>query len=373
MKKILLICFLLLFPLCGCGVSEQRREVEQLLIIQTVGVDYAPGGMKLSLAAASDREQAEPPPALTGSGPTFSAALERIRDASVEEELFTGHMRGLLVGEEAAVHGLEDLLGAVCRSADLRLDMPLYLVRGGTAEKLVLDAGSEERGISEILRAADAHRARQQGIRSGSAGTILRSLIRRGGALAPALRFEKAAEDGGNTAVPAGYGVLAEGKLCAWIEPDEALGADLLRGVTAGRTLDVLDLEGMPATLELQRGTCRLLPVWDADGGLHGLDVTAQVRAAVLETAADSALGTEAYDDHMTAQLESAVSDRIGRILRLERQLSLDFLGLEDGLRLSAPERWGRLTEPLGALLPGLEISITVRGEIAHSFDAKDT
>ena len=125
MKKILLICFLLLFPLCGCGVSEQRREVEQLLIIQTVGVDYAPGGMKLSLAAASGREQAEPPPALTGSGPTFSAALERIRDASVEEGLFTGHMRGLLVGEEAAVHGLEDLLGAVCRSADLRLDMPL--------------------------------------------------------------------------------------------------------------------------------------------------------------------------------------------------------------------------------------------------------
>ena len=246
-------------------------------------------------------------------------------------------------------------------------------MRGGTAEKLVLDAGSEERGISEILRAADAHRARQQGIRSGSAGTILRSLIRRGGALAPALHFEKAAEDGGSTAVPAGYGVLAEGKLCAWIEPDEALGADLLRGVTAGRTLDVLDLEGMPATLELQRGTCRLLPVWDADGGLHGLDVTAQVRAAVLETAADSALGTEAYDDHMTAQLESAVSDRIGRILRLERQLSLDFLGLEDGLRLSAPERWGRLSEPLGALLPGLEISITVRGEIAHSFDAKDT
>ena len=173
------------------------------------------------------------------------------------------------------------------------------------------------------------------------------------------------------TAAPAGYGVLAEGKLCAWIEPDEALGADLLLGGTAGRTLDVLDLEGMPATLMLQQGSCRLLPVWDEDGSLRGLDVTAQVRAAVLETAADSAVGTEAYDDHLTAQLESAVSDRIGRILRLERQLSLDFLGLE-GLRLSSPDRWQPLTEPLGALLPGLEISITVRGEIAHSFDAKD-
>ena len=99
MKKILLICLILLFLLCGCGVSEQRREMEQLRIIQTVGVDYTPGGVKLSLAAASGQEQREPPPALTGSGPTFSAALERIRDSSVEEELFTGHVRGLLVGK----------------------------------------------------------------------------------------------------------------------------------------------------------------------------------------------------------------------------------------------------------------------------------
>lgn len=346
--------------------------MEQLRIIQTVGVDYTPGGVKLSLAAASGQEQREPPPALTGSGPTFSAALERIRDSSVEEELFTGHVRGLLVGEEAAEHGLEDLLGTVCRSADLRLDMPLYLVRGGTAEKLMQGAGSESRGITEILRAAETRRLRRQGARDSDAGAILRSLIRRGGALAPALRYEKAAENGGMTAAPAGYGVLAEGKLCAWIEPDEALGADLLLGATAGRTLDVLDLEGMPATLALQQGSCRLVPVWDENGGLRGLDVTAQVRAAVLETAADSAVGSESYDDHMTAQLESAVSDRIGRILRLERQLSLDFLGLEEGLRLSSPDRWQPLTEPLGALLPGLEISITVRGEIAHSFDAKD-
>jgi putative protease len=56
----------------------------------------------------------------------------------------------------------------------------------------------------------------------------------------------------------------------------------------------------------------------------------------------------------------------------LERQLSLDFLGLEEPLRLASPERWQQLTEPLGELLPGLEISITVRGEIAHSYDAKD-
>lgn len=374
MKRTVLfsLLFFLLLQLSGCGLLPERRELEQLLIVQTVGVDYAPGGVKLSLAAAAGQEQPEPPPALTGSGPTFSAALERIRDSSVEEELFTGHVRSLLVGEEAAERGLEDLLGTVCRSADLRLDMPLYLVRGGTAERLMQGAGSESRGVTEILRAADTRRERQQGIRGGCAGTILRSLIRRGGALAPALRYEKAAEDGGMTAVPAGYGVLADGKLCAWIEADEALGADLLLGGTAGRTLDVLDLEGMPATLMLQQGSCRLQPVWDEDGALRGLDVTAQVRAAVLETAADSAVGTEAYDDHMTAQLESAVSDRIGRILRLERQLSLDFLGLEEPLRLASPEHWQQLTEPLGDLLPGLEISITVRGELTHSYDAKD-
>ena len=371
-RRICALALLLLTPtLCACSdLRQERRELEQMQIIQTVGVDYAPGGVRLSLAAAAGPEGQGTAPALTGTGRNYSAALERIRESSVEEELFLGHVQSLLVGQEEAEHGIGGLLGNVCRSADLRLDMPLYIVRGGSAEGMVLGAGSGERGITEILRAADSRSERREAEPNGSAAALLRSLSRRGGALARALRYEKAAEDGGMTAVDAGLGVLADGVLAAWIEPEDALGVELLRGGTAGRELSVLDLGGLPAALALQRGESRVIPVWNEDGSLRGLDVLAQVRAAVLETAGDGGEDPDHYEDYLTAQLESAVSERIGRILRLARQLKLDFLGLEERVSLSSPERWRALDAPLGELLDSLEISITVRGELLHSYDS---
>ncbi|MBO6040034.1 MAG: hypothetical protein J6P58_02380, partial [Oscillospiraceae bacterium] len=214
MKRLLLLSFLLLFPfLCSCGLMPAHREVEQMQIIQTVGVDYAPGGVRLSLAAAAEADGQETPPPLTGSGRNYTAALGRIRESSVEEALFLGHVQSLLVGQEAAEHGLDDLLGTVCRSSDLRLDMPLYIVRGGSAEDMVLGAGSGSRGITEILQAADSRSERRQADRSGTVAALMRSLSRSGGALVRALRYEKAAEDGGKTAADAGLAVLADGVL----------------------------------------------------------------------------------------------------------------------------------------------------------------
>ena len=51
----LLLLVLFLLPLSGCAtLRTQRREVEQLRIIQTVGVDYAPGGVRLTLLCGLD-------------------------------------------------------------------------------------------------------------------------------------------------------------------------------------------------------------------------------------------------------------------------------------------------------------------------------
>ena len=375
LSRIFLLFLLLLFllPLCGCATLRgQRREVEQLRIIQTVGVDYAPGGVRLTLAAASGPHGEGPGAGMSGTGRTISAALEQIRERSVEEDLFLGHVRGILVGQEAAEHGLDDLLALICRSAELRLDIPLYIVRGGTAEKLMNGVADDRQGVTEILEAARLREERQRGEGASTADAIKRALLCSGSALVGALAYGDAAEQGGKTAVPAGLAVLRDGALHAWIEPEDALGAELLCGETGSRELSVLDLGGLPVSLEVQRGESAVMPVWNADGSLRGLDLTATVRAAVLETAADSADGLARYDDHLTGQLEAAVSEKLGRVLQLARQEELDLAGLGRRLELSDPQRWRAEEQRMGALLPTLEISIAVRGELTHSFDAKD-
>ncbi len=346
--------------------------MEQLRIIQTVGMDYEKGSVRLTLAAAAGPEGEGPGAQLSGTGRTLSAALEQIRENSVEEELFMGHIRAILVGQEAAEHGLNDLIAVISRSNDLRLDIPLYLVRGGTAAELMQGASSDTRGITEILQSAQLRSERQRSEKGSTADAVQRALIRSGGALVTALRFGDAAEQGDKTAVPAGFGVLKSGTLCAWVEPEDALAAELLCGKTGCRELSVLDLGGLPVSLELQRGESTVTPVWNDDGSLRGLDVTAYVQAAVLETGADSADGLARYDDYLTGQLEAAISEKLGRILQLARQESLDLAELTSRLERSDPRRFRALKEDLGALLPSLEISLTVQGELTHSFDAKE-
>ena len=142
MKKALLLLLLCLTPvLSGCGtLYSQRREVEQLRLMEVLGLDSAPGGLVLSLCSAPSEE--EEPLCFSGAGPSLSQAMEQLRRRS-GEELFCGHLQTILVGEAYADRGLEGLLSAVCRSSDLRLDQPVWLVLDGTAREALGTGASD--------------------------------------------------------------------------------------------------------------------------------------------------------------------------------------------------------------------------------------
>ena len=73
--------------------------------------------------------------------------------------------------------------------------------------------------------------------------------------------------------------------------------------------------------------------------------------------------------DYLTGQLEAAVSDQIGAVLWIARNLEADFLGLADRIEQAAPLEYRRMDQALGPLLPTLELSIAVRGELRHGHD----
>ena len=98
MKKTLLFLFLLLLAplLIGCGaLYAQRREVEQLQVMETLGLDPALGGVVLSLASSSGVGEGK---ALcySAAGASCSDAMDRLRSRSLEELLFCGHLQHIL-------------------------------------------------------------------------------------------------------------------------------------------------------------------------------------------------------------------------------------------------------------------------------------
>lgn len=371
MKKALSLLYIIVtLPLlCGCGtVFPSRREVEHLLVIQTMGIDRDGEGVSLSLASAADRSNG--PVRLSGQGETVTTAIDRIRRHSREKELFAAHIGHVVVGEEAARNGLDSVIAYICRSPDIRIDVPLYVVKGGTAAELVLDAGDESVGASEILDGIQTSLGDRGELRSITAAEAARTLARHGSTLVCALdcaEGAKVGEDGGMTASLCGYAVIRNGALCAFLDRGESVAAGILMNEAGISDIVLADHNGSPVTLTLDRASTELRAVTDDSGELTGLDVFVRVGATVAETGNDSA-GT----DYLAAKLESAVSGSVCAVLGAERELGADFLGLGSRIKGLSGDRF-REPGSFALALPELELRVRVSAELTHTNDIRDT
>lgn len=414
MKRLIaIILTLAMLPsLCGCGsLYTNYREMEQLLVLQTMGLDAEQQGLTLSLASAAEAGSGGSPTRLQIKGSTIASALEQARNYSFEESLFFAHIASLLIGEEAARGGIDECINYICQSPRLRMDMPIYIVRGGTAGEAVLATGDGTAGIAEIMAGVrDDYESRSPDTLF-SVIDIERSTLRYGAALVCALEIADSIQDsskssisvdggqgggdkaaggaqsgagsggenqggmdtGAKTVASAGYAVLKDGKLCAYLDRDEALGISFLLNSVGRSDVVVRDAQGKNTTLEINSGGSKIKPVWDSSGQLRRIDVAAEVGALVLEMDGRGSIDKAEYADKLTAELESLVSERISYVLRMSRQLNADFLGLAGEAERSAPEKYAAMGVSFEELFPTLELRVTVKGQIWHSNDLRET
>lgn len=416
----LLIIMCALPALSGCSsIYSNYREIQQLMVVQTMGIDREKGGVQVSMAAAAEASGGGPR-RMSAQGSTITAAIDRAYKLSYEEEIFFSHVNHLLVGEAAAEEGLDAFLDYVSQSPTMRIDIPLYIVRGSTANQAVMEVGDSSKGISEVMQTVHESFASPSNSRVFTVADTINSLLRYGSALVCAVECVPSSEsvspgkaeseqqssgqsaqggegqsaqqgeeqnpqqeEGQNgqdktqgetplMAVPAGYAVIRDGKLCKFIEPEEAAAVGLLTGSLPITDITVTDRNGKDASLELNQGSAEITPVWGGKGQLKGLNIQAQVSASVLETDNWQQGSSNEYINHLTAQLESAVSQRLSSLLRTSMKLKADFLGLAGQVERKSPENYRLMSQRFSELLPGLELQITVSGQLSHTNDMKE-
>ena len=402
----LLLCVCILLTGCSNPFADYR-ETEHLLVIQTMGIDRESGGVRLSLAASSEGV-GNAPRVLAASGETVAEAMERIYDYSFEDEVFCYNVKNVLIGESAAEEGIEEFLGFICRSPEMRLDVPVFIVKGRSAEQIITDAGDDERGISDIMQNVQQKLERRGGT-PFTGVDILRSLKRGGSALVCALSLDEASEDvpedkeekaagqnggedksilpspaaeseppaatganeQGQTAASAGYAVIRDGKLCKYIDVREAVAADMLLNRSGVHEIEVNDLYGSRVTLEVTNASSSFSPRWDGDT-LTGQEVHISAQYSVLETFGHSELESAQYADALTAALETELLSRAGAVLTSTGELKADFLSLGSTVERSRPEKYRSMKARFPELLAGLEFQVTVSCRLKHTNDMKD-
>ncbi len=373
-KRASLLLIYIIVGLClgGCGLREQAREADGLLVVQTMGLDPDRRGVLLSLASAGGAAPDSPPVRLQSAGSSITAALEQIRAGANEEDLFCAHIGHLLIGEAAARQGIRPALDYVCRSGDLRLSVPLYILRDKSAQEAVLGVGDDSFGVCDALDSVDADlRSRGDG-RCLSVADVLRDLERTGSALVCAVSLQPSAEEDQSagaaerpeTVVADGYAVLKDGALCGFLDREQAVGVGFLTGNTGLCELTVTDQAGLPVTLTLTGGSAALEPRWDDGGQLAALCVHVEAEALLAEGAA----GDTEYD-YLEMMLERALSERVRQVLQLSKQWEADFLGLEGRLERLSPRKMQALNPDFAARWPSLPLTVSVSARLTGTGD----
>lgn len=409
------ICIILALALVlsGCGgVYSNYREVEQLLVIETMGFDYRPVGVELSMAAGMKSSAGKEPIRLTGSGESISAAMDQARNYSFEDELFCSQTNSILIGEEAARRGIEPYLSYICQSPILRTDVPVFIIKGGSAREAILNTGDVQHGVSEILQGVTEYLQYRGSSHVFKAADIVRSSLRHGSALCCVLEYTDSAEppvegsqvqqspaapeespsggdnrngggDGGGgksggdtqakTLAVAGFGVLQDSRLVSYIDEELAVGVGFLINEVGISVVELSDADGHPVVLEISDGRSGLIPRWDEEGKLTGLDFDIQLNATVTEINDGADLSDEDYINELTVALEDHVAALCARALRLSARLEADFMGLGAQLELAEPLFWRMQGQSLAELISALELRVSVRAKLSHSNDMKES
>ena len=404
----LLIIICMLLSLSGCsGIYSNFRELERLLVIQTMGIDFAEEGVGISLASGA-KSDGSSPVRLFSTGVSVTSAVAHILSYSQEQELFLSHTSHVVLGEEAAKNGINGYLSYICRSPNLRTDIPLYIVKGGTAQEAVMQVGDGSKGISEVLEAVRANVDERGDSNAFSASDLLRDLERNGSGLVCAIECSPSIQEGGTkqeggsgsssgtdsaespdstggsgsgeekqekqalTAAAVGYGVIRGDRLCAYIDKEQAIGVGLLLNIVGISNIVVKDRYATPVTLELDQGSSVIKPVWAEDGSLEMLDIQIKAAANIAEIGGGGHFSEPDYEDYLTAQLETAVSERVSSVIQLSKTLQADFLGLGNIVEMDDAEKYRALGGDFASLLPGLTVRISVSGQIKHTNDIRD-
>ena len=366
----LLLLALSLLSLGGCGGDlffRDQREIDQLVLVQTLGVDRSGKLYRVSASAGEEGEVL-----LQSNTVTIRRAMEEMQEYTEQKYIFYGHTRHLLLGEIAARSSLRNCLSYVERDGEIRLDTNLFVVQGGTAEDVILQAEKAEGSVGDLLEslARDVEILGESHVYS--CGEVAEALAEKGCALAAAVILTPSDQDLSgemDTAIQGcGYAVLLDSGLCRFLDQNLSRGVNLLTGETRGDVVEAPDGTGDWFAARLTGSRADFEPMF-SNGELTGLRIRIQVRCSLDEVHSLLELSSEETIRTMEAGIAGLEQQRVEEVIRISQELGADFCGLGQNARMAASWRFDGMGTPWEEAFPTLPIDAEVTALLQRSYD----
>ena len=349
----------------GCGsVYSNYREIENLQVVQTLGLDAKAGRITLT-ASTGQGIGGEPAVMISRPAGSIIAGVESVHHYSSKEALYLNHTRYVLLGEDADGRGLYELADYLTRSSSLRMDMTLFALTRGSAKELMVSGGGGSYDITGTLSSIETD-VKNLGVGyGGTCRELIRATSEYGAALVCAVK--PAASEGAvfsngveSLPVPAGYVIFKDYRRCGLLDERAAWAANLLMNRRGFGSVSIPSPNGGSAVLVMKDSSCRYTPHWSKDGRLLRLDAELTLSASLGELTEPGGLSDKAVLELKRA-LNTYTEEKCAEVLELSKKLDADFLGLYGSIRTKAPSRAAPFRGKYAALMESTVISVTAK------------
>jgi len=348
MKLLPVLCACLL--LCGCDGLPHTREMGDMALLRTMGVDAAPRGVEVTVSTGPRAKglQAEGQPALilSAGGDSLSAACLSMQGLS-DNYVFFGYVDQLLLGEELARQGVTQVLDYFARDVELGLGARIWVIEGSTAGEAVASGGDE--GVAGRLSTLRTDGEMGVALLSRTAGEVYTDLLEQGAAYVPAL--SAAGTDA--ALMERGYAVLKGGALAGFLSGEAAEGLELLVGHPEQDILET-DVSGQQMTVRITGADTRFS--FREEGAV--LAVNCRVESRLAEFSREP--GEEELR-FLARAIEGREKARLEAALEQLQSWQADCIGMGAKAAVTSPRLWqdvrGDWSRRFG------EISVTVQVE----------
>lgn len=359
----------------GCnGIYNNYREIDTLQLIQTLGIDWNGTAVEMTVSTGQGLED-QPSVAISRRGETIASAIGEIQNYSSKEDLFFAHARFVVLGEAAAKELLTEFLDFMARSAKLKMDMTLFVVNASNAKGLLTLDGEKGYNATEGLSSIEKV-ARRSGIAYPFTGIdVISSLSEYGSALICAItpaQMEDSVftEDGGSiTSTPAGYAIIKDGALCAYLDTECSRGATILMNKTGYGAIPLEIKEGAYVTVYTEDSSADYTARWGPDGSLEGLSVEVKLSCGLVEVSDKLNYGESELLSVISKTMEEKLLKDVSAVLYTSKELESDFLGLKGFLRSKYPKEMSLLGSDFPSLLPDIPMDVRVKCEVTRNYD----
>ncbi|MCP1136246.1 Ger(x)C family spore germination protein [Paenibacillus polysaccharolyticus] len=362
-----------LFLTTGCW---DRREINDLAIVMAAGFDQGEQDsvrmtvqIFLPKTASSGTGQMSKGPG--GSGETISLSSEGVTAASslsglrsrLSRHIFWGHNDVILLGDELAKEGIEDVIDFTMRNSEMRERTDVFVVDGQVEEALNINP-SLERSSAETLRELTNMHA---GINTNVKELVEMLKGDSGAAVLPTLKVSSNGESTPNEQLGlniTGTAILKKDKLVGWVNPYKTRGILWVRNTFHPDVINIEPVRNEGAfTIQVIQGETKLKP--QIRGEDWSMDIFIHLKAKVLESTLLTQPRYKKYAKELEEEINTYVEQCVQDTLHhMQTKLKADVFDFAQAFHMKYPKEWEKNQNQWDIVLPKIQVHVHVSAGI---------